>query len=74
MFAHRANLGRRGCVGKRLAMTQIRLVISQTILNYHVSFAPGTDVDAIERNMTDELTTSLGEFDAMFASRGKEGF
>lgn len=61
--------GRRGCVGKRLAIMQLRLVLSQILLNYDVSFSPGTDVDAIERDMTDELTASPGKFNAVFAPR-----
>lgn len=61
--------GRRACVGKGLALTQIRLVTAKLLSKYKVRFAPGVDPDAVERDMRDQLTAQLGRVDLLFEAR-----
>ena len=59
-------LGRRACVGKNLALTQIRLVIATLLPKYHIRFAPGQDVDIVERDMRDQMTANPGKCEVIF--------
>lgn len=62
-------VGRRACVGKGLALTEIRLVAAKLLSKYRVRFAPGLDPDAVERDMRDQMTAQLGKVELLFESR-----
>ena len=61
--------GRRICVGKNLALTQIRLVTETLLLKYRVRFAPGENGEAVERDMRDQLTAQAGKYRVVFEMR-----
>ncbi len=61
--------GRRICVGKNLALTQIRLVTAVLLTKYHVCFALGEDGEAVERDMRDQLTAVPGKCRVVFEAR-----
>lgn len=61
--------GRRICVGKGLALTQIRLVTAVLLTKYRVCFAPGEDGEAVERDMRDQLTAVPGKCRVVFEAR-----
>ncbi|OCL04252.1 cytochrome P450 [Glonium stellatum] len=65
-------VGRRACVGKNLALIQIRLLTSALLLKYRVRFAPGETGVAVEDNMKDQLTAQPGKFYAIFEKRISE--
>lgn len=63
------SLGRRTCVGKNLALTQMRLVCAILLSKYRFRFAPGETGEAVERDMRDQLTARPGRFEAIFERR-----
>ncbi|KAI1381207.1 benzoate 4-monooxygenase cytochrome P450 [Hypoxylon crocopeplum] len=62
-------LGRRACVGKNLALASIRLVTAKLLTRYRVRFPPGTNGEAVERDMRDQLTAQPGRFSLLFEER-----
>lgn len=63
-------LGRTSCVGKHLALAQIRSVVSSLVSQYRIEFAPGEDNgEAVKRDMRDQLTARPGEFHLVFVPR-----
>lgn len=56
-------------MGKGLALTQIRLVAAKLLVKYRVRFAPGTDPDAVERDMRDQMTAQAGRVELLFEPR-----
>lgn len=61
--------GRRTCVGKILALTQIRLVTAILLMKYRIRLAPGEMGDAVERDMKDQLTAQPGKCRVVFEAR-----
>ena len=62
--------GRTSCVGKNLAMAQLRLVAAALLRSYHIRFAsaePGGE--AVERDMRDQLTANPGQLKLVFEIR-----
>jgi hypothetical protein len=53
-------------VGQSLALTQIRLLTARLLKNYRVSFPQGTNGDAVERDMRDQVTAQAGRFFLLF--------
>ncbi|GLI77596.1 hypothetical protein PoHVEF18_005887 [Penicillium ochrochloron] len=64
-------VGRRVCVGKNLALTQIRLVATILLSQYRVRFAPGETGEAVERDMRDQLTAQPGRYAVVFEPRSE---
>lgn len=63
-------LGHTSCVGKHLAIAQIRLVAANLISRYRIEFAPGEGSgEAVERDMKDQLTARPGRFHLIFVPR-----
>ncbi|KAL9035951.1 MAG: hypothetical protein Q9180_004579 [Flavoplaca navasiana] len=62
-------LGRTSCVGKELAMTEIRMVVANLLANFDISFPPGDNGEAVERDMKDQLTANPGELFLKFETR-----
>ncbi|KAL8735761.1 MAG: hypothetical protein Q9166_000624 [cf. Caloplaca sp. 2 TL-2023] len=48
-------LGRTSCVGKDLAMMEIRMVVATLLSSFLISFAPGDNGEAVERDMRDQV-------------------
>ncbi|KAL3429833.1 cytochrome P450 [Aspergillus tetrazonus] len=62
-------VGRRVCVGKNLAITQVRLVAAILLLRYRVRFAPGETGQAFEQDLRDQLTAQPGRCRVVFERR-----
>ncbi|PLB38295.1 cytochrome P450 [Aspergillus candidus] len=63
-------LGNTSCVGKNLALAQIRLVTAALVSRYKMQFAPGTEEGvSVEKNMRDQLTAQPGECWIVFERR-----
>jgi len=52
--------GPNNCVGKRLAMMMLRLVISYTVFYFRLEFAPGEDGMAIYREVKNHVILKAG--------------
>ncbi|KAI0544498.1 benzoate 4-monooxygenase cytochrome P450 [Xylaria curta] len=63
-------VGRRSCAGKRLAMTQLKLVVASLLKKYHITFLSGSDSkEAFERDFRDQLTANPGKLMLVFRKR-----
>ena len=64
-------LGRTLCVGKNLAMAQMRLVAASILTKHDIDFAPGEENGkAVERDLKDQLTANPGKLRLVFEKRG----
>ncbi|RBR07250.1 uncharacterized protein FIESC28_10749 [Fusarium coffeatum] len=61
--------GRYSCVGKSLALTQLRVVTALFVSKFHFAFAPGEDPDLTVKSMKDQFTTAPGPLKLVFESR-----
>lgn len=61
--------GPNNCVGKRVAMMVLRLVLSYTVSNYRFEFAPGEDGSAIYTEAKDNLILKAGPLNMVFSKR-----
>lgn len=58
-----------GCIGKQLALMEIRAVISLLIVRFDVSLAPGEDgTDLLERTK-DTFTLRIGDLNIVFLDK-----
>jgi len=62
-------LGRYTCIGKNLALSEIRVVTSLLVSKYHIRFASNDDGSRVERDMKDQFTAAPGQLDLMFELR-----
>ncbi|KAL4936547.1 hypothetical protein BDV06DRAFT_216594 [Aspergillus oleicola] len=62
-------LGRYGCVGKQLALMEMRLVIARISLEFDISFAPGEAGEAFDQDAKDTFTFTVGPLMLQFQSR-----
>lgn len=62
--------GPNNCVGKRLAMMVLRLVLSYTVFHYEFEFAPGEDGADIYAKAKDNLVLTAGPLNLVFKKRG----
>ncbi|KAK4228689.1 Tryprostatin B 6-hydroxylase [Podospora fimiseda] len=61
--------GPNNCVGKRLAMNALRLIIAYTVMNYRFEYAPGEDGRDILGLMRDHLVLKPGPLMVTFVKR-----
>jgi cytochrome P450 len=61
--------GRYSCVGKTLALTQLRFVTALLVRKYVIKLPLGEDGSRVERDMRDQFTATPGDFDLQFMIR-----
>ncbi|KAL8947425.1 MAG: hypothetical protein Q9222_006293 [Ikaeria aurantiellina] len=61
--------GRYGCVGKNLALSELRFVTALLIKKYTIGFAPGEDGTRMTRDLRDQFTAAPGELNLSFKLR-----
>ncbi|KAL4790551.1 cytochrome P450 [Aspergillus venezuelensis] len=64
-------LGRYGCVGKQLALMEMRLVIARMAWEFDISFAPGETGETFDRDAKDTFTFTVGPLMLQFQVREK---
>ncbi|KAJ5622751.1 cytochrome P450 [Penicillium lividum] len=63
-------VGNTSCVGKNLALTQIRMVAAALVSRYHLDFAPESkNGELVEKEMKDQLTAQPGPCHLVFTPR-----
>ena len=62
---------RYNCIGKNLALAEIRYVTALLASKYDVSFPPGEDGRSVEENTLDQFTANPGESRVVFRARQK---
>jgi len=65
-------VGRTSCVGKGLAITELRMVTASLLSTFRISFGPGDKGEAVERDLRDQLTANPGDLNLLFDRRCKE--
>ncbi|KAL6715385.1 hypothetical protein ACLMJK_006346 [Lecanora helva] len=63
--------GRFGCVGKSLALMELRYVTALLVSRYDVGFAPGKSGHRVEDDMIDQFTAGPGVLNLVFTRRGR---
>jgi tryprostatin B 6-hydroxylase len=58
-----------GCVGKQLALMEIRNVIARIVTEFDVKFAPGEDGTALLKETMDTFTLALAPLMLVFTKR-----
>ena len=61
--------GRTSCVGRDLALTDIRAATARLFSDFRVRFAPGDGGEAVERDMRDQQTANPGNLTLTFQRR-----
>ena len=56
-------------MGKNLALTEIRMVVANLVASYDISFAPGDNGGAFERDLKDQLVAVPGDLCLVFKHR-----
>ncbi|KAK4618147.1 Cytochrome P450 monooxygenase lcsK [Fulvia fulva] len=59
-------LGQHSCIGRNLAMQEMRTLTAQLLLRYDVAFAPGEDGSRLEHDSKDHFTMSLAPLELVF--------
>ncbi|KAK4653470.1 hypothetical protein QC762_506640 [Podospora pseudocomata] len=66
-------VGPNNCVGKRMGMAVVRLVLAYTVYSYTWNSAPGEDGKRIYSESKDNLILKAGTFNAVFTPREPRG-
>jgi tryprostatin B 6-hydroxylase len=63
------SVGRYGCIGKNLALMELRQVTAKLITIFDVSFAPGEDGKKLLNDSEDYFTIGLADLNLQFKLR-----
>jgi cytochrome P450 len=58
-----------GCIGKPLALMQIRTLVAKIIMEFDVMFAPGEDGTNLMERSRDHFTIGLEDLNLLFKRR-----
>ena len=58
--------GNNSCIGRNLAMQEMRTLTALLLLQYDVAFAPGEDGSRLENESRDHFTMSLAPLELIF--------
>ncbi|KAK5991667.1 Cytochrome P450 monooxygenase notG [Cladobotryum mycophilum] len=61
--------GRYTCVGKSLALSELRVVAALLVSRYHIHLPPGDNGTRVEKDMQDQFTAKPGKLDLVFIPR-----
>ncbi|KAI0191377.1 cytochrome P450 monooxygenase-like protein [Xylaria flabelliformis] len=64
--------GRYACIGRNLALNELRAVISKSVLEFDISFAPGETGRTLLEESKDIFTMSLAKLELCFTRRQKQ--
>ncbi|KAI0532394.1 cytochrome P450 monooxygenase-like protein [Xylaria digitata] len=64
--------GRFACIGRNLALNELRAVISKSVLEFDISFAPGETGRALLEDSKDIFTMSLAKLELRFTRRSQK--
>ncbi|KAF4629546.1 hypothetical protein G7Y89_g8601 [Cudoniella acicularis] len=62
--------GTYGCIGKPLALLNIRTTLARLVTQYDITFAPGEDGTSFEGKATEKFTINFGDLMISFKKRG----
>jgi cytochrome P450 family 628 len=62
-------IGRYGCIGKQLALNEMRTVMAKLVLEFNITFAKGEDGHRLLEESHDIFTFTCSELDLVFTAR-----
>jgi cytochrome P450 len=62
-------VGPYGCIGKQLALMELRYVVAQIVHRFDVSLAPGQSAEAFLEGTKDTFTLTLAPLNVIFTKR-----
>jgi cytochrome P450 len=62
-------LGPYGCIGKPLALMQIRTLVAKIVMHFDIYFAPGEDGSNLVEKSRDHFTLGLADLNLVFKQR-----
>ncbi|GAP88827.1 putative cytochrome P450 [Rosellinia necatrix] len=65
------SLGRYACIGRNLALNELRAVISKSVLEFDITFAPGETGRTLLEESKDIFTMSLARLELSFTKRSQ---
>ena len=65
-------MGRPSCIGKPMALTQLRCIVELLITEYDFDFAPNEDGEAVWRDLKDQFTSHPGKLHLVFTQRARK--
>lgn len=60
------SLGPFGCIGKNLALMELRTLTARLLLKFNLALAPGEDGHRLLYETRDHFTLALGDLDVVF--------
>ncbi|PYH90165.1 cytochrome P450 [Aspergillus ellipticus CBS 707.79] len=63
-------VGAYNCIGKPLALLNLRTTVARLVMSFDVEFAPGFEVESFGQQSKDMFTMHLGALDVIFRPRG----
>ena len=63
-------LGAYSCIGKQLALMELRTLLAKMVLEFDINFAPGENGQALVEEMKDVFTCALEPINMCFTARG----
>ncbi len=67
------SIGSYSCIGRVLAMIELRIVLSRIALNFDLAFAQGETGESFDKGAKDTFTLSVGELNLGFTRRDRAG-
>ena len=65
--------GTYNCVGRQLALMELRFLLAYTVWNYKFAYAPGETGRRMEEESVDLVILSAGKLDVIFKKRARDG-
>lgn len=65
------SLGRYACIGRNLALNELRVVITKSVLEFDIAFAPGETGRTLVEESRDIFTMSLAKLELSFTKRSQ---
>lgn len=62
-------LGPYGCIGRPLALMQIRTLVAKIVMHFDIHFAPGEDGSNLLEKSKDHFTLGLADLNLIFKQR-----
>ena len=63
------SVGPFGCIGKNLALMELRTLVTRLIKSFDVEFAPGEDGSKVLTKTKDHFTVDVGDLELVFKPR-----
>ncbi len=70
LFSDRfASIGSYSCIGRVLALMELRSVLSRIALNFDLAFAPGEDGEVFDKDVIDKFVLGVRDLQVVFTKR-----